>query len=227
MSLPWQDAASPGVGGLRPRAGAAHDPAARPTSPGSAAVRAAALAVGLATAVWIRASLAAAGVDPLLTGTLFGLLLASIAVAGGRWHRWRPSVPGTRAVAGSVTLGLAGGVGLVVVALAGRLGLDGLSAGHAVPFAPWAVVTVVVATGEEAVLRGALFEALFAVAGAPAALLGTALAFALLHVPLYGSAVVPLDLAVGLCLGGLRFLSGGVAAPAIAHAVADLATWWL
>jgi membrane protease YdiL (CAAX protease family) len=51
--------------------------------------------------------------------------------------------------------------------------------------------------------------------------------FALMHVPLYGWHVVPLDLAVGLALGGLRVATRGVAAPAVAHAVADLATWWL
>ena len=55
----------------------------------------------------------------------------------------------------------------------------------------------------------------------------TSVVFALLHVPLYGWHVVPLDLGVGLWLAGLRLISGGVAAPAVAHVVADLATWWL
>jgi hypothetical protein len=48
-----------------------------------------------------------------------------------------------------------------------------------------------------------------------------------MHVPLYGWHVVPLDLGVGLWLAGLRLATGGIAAPAIAHAVADLATWWV
>jgi len=48
-----------------------------------------------------------------------------------------------------------------------------------------------------------------------------------MHVPLYGWHVVPLDLGVGIFLGGLRLAGGGWAGPAIAHAVADLATWWL
>ena len=52
-------------------------------------------------------------------------------------------------------------------------------------------------------------------------------AFALLHVPLYGWHVVPLDLAVGLVFAGLRLATGSAAAPAVAHSVADLATWWL
>ena len=45
--------------------------------------------------------------------------------------------------------------------------------------------------------------------------------------PLYGWAALPLDLAVGLLLGGLRMLAGGWGAPAVAHAAADLAGWWL
>jgi membrane protease YdiL (CAAX protease family) len=53
------------------------------------------------------------------------------------------------------------------------------------------------------------------------------LAFALMHVPLYGWQVVPLDLGVGVWLGGLRLATGGVAAPAMAHGLADLSTWWI
>jgi len=63
--------------------------------------------------------------------------------------------------------------------------------------------------------------------GTIVAILGTSLLFALIHVPLYGWHVVPLDFGVGLWLAGLRLLSGGVAAPAIAHTIADLATYWL
>ena len=48
-----------------------------------------------------------------------------------------------------------------------------------------------------------------------------------MHVPFYGWHVVPLDLGVGVFLAGLRLASGSVAAPAIAHIVADLATWWV
>ena len=55
----------------------------------------------------------------------------------------------------------------------------------------------------------------------------TAIAFAALHLPLYGWGSVPLDLAVGLVLGVLREQTGGWAAPAICHVGADLAAWWL
>jgi hypothetical protein len=59
------------------------------------------------------------------------------------------------------------------------------------------------------------------------AVVATSLVFALIHVPLYGWHVVPLDLGVGLLLGGLRLVTGGVTAPAAAHTIADVATWWL
>jgi membrane protease YdiL (CAAX protease family) len=55
----------------------------------------------------------------------------------------------------------------------------------------------------------------------------TSAVFALMHVPLYGWHVVPLDFAVGLGLAGLRLTTRSLVAPAAAHAVADLATWWL
>ena len=54
-----------------------------------------------------------------------------------------------------------------------------------------------------------------------------AIAFAALHVPLYGWHAVPLDFAVGLVLGATRLLAGTWTAPAIAHVGADLAGWWL
>ncbi len=51
--------------------------------------------------------------------------------------------------------------------------------------------------------------------------------FVLMHVPLYGWHVVPLDLGVGIWFAGLRLWSGGIVAPSISHALADLVTWWL
>ena len=94
-------------------------------------------------------------------------------------------------------------------------------------FAPWAAVTMLVAVAEELVLRGSLFGAILRARGPGVAVGITTVIFALMHVSLYGWHVVPLDLAVGLWLAGLRLTTRGVAAPAIAHIVADLATWWL
>ena len=72
-----------------------------------------------------------------------------------------------------------------------------------------------------------LFDRLRLAGGTTLAIAVTTVAFALLHVPLYGWHVVPLDVAVGLGFAGLRLSTRTVLAPALAHAVADLATWWL
>jgi hypothetical protein len=91
-------------------------------------------------------------------------------------------------------------------------------------FLDWLPVVAVVATAEEVFLRGALYDA---VADKRLAIALGAAAFALLHVPLYGWHVVPLDLVVGLVLGELRRSSGTATAPAVAHVAADAAAWFL
>jgi membrane protease YdiL (CAAX protease family) len=123
----------------------------------------------------------------------------------------------------------------VLIAVPAWLRLTGVAPAGGWPknsFLPWAAIVTLVAVAEEALLRGVLFSAVRAAAAdtrfATYLAVGvTSTSFALLHVPLYGWAVVPLDLAVGVWLGGLRVLSGGVTAPATAHALADLAGWWL
>jgi membrane protease YdiL (CAAX protease family) len=91
----------------------------------------------------------------------------------------------------------------------------------------WAVLVTVVAVAEEAFLRGTLWEAVRDLWGETPALLLTSVAFAALHLPLYGWGSAPLDFAVGLVLGVLREQTGGFAAPAVTHVVADLAAWFL
>lgn len=183
--------------------------------------RPAILLVALAAVVGSRWAIVIGSDAPALAiGLGFGVALVAVAIAGGAaLGRPRPM---------AIATGIVGGLVLVGLALTSRL-----APGPTIPFAPasaflpWASVTLLVAFGEELVLRGALFEAIATSLGDPAAVLVTSVAFALIHVPLYGWHVVPLDLGVGLWLGGLRLVSGGVAAPAVAHAIADLATWWL
>jgi membrane protease YdiL (CAAX protease family) len=186
--------------------------------------------------------------EGLLVGVAFGAMLLVVALAA----EWRPIAArtpppprvagstgppvggigdtsragvGTR-IGGAIGAGLA--VGLVLVALAVLIGRDQLPALRpAVPFFPWLAVTGLVATAEEVALRGALFDATERMGGPAAAILVTSLAFAVMHVPFYGPHVLLLDLGVGLALGGLRLMTGGVTAPAVAHVVADAATWWI
>jgi membrane protease YdiL (CAAX protease family) len=89
----------------------------------------------------------------------------------------------------------------------------------------WTLLVAAVGGAEELVFRGVLFDALQRIGGAVSATVACAIAFALLHVPLYGWRALPLDVGVGMWLGGLRMLSGGVTAPAVAHVVADCGAW--
>jgi membrane protease YdiL (CAAX protease family) len=176
--------------------------------------------IALAVAVGIRWRIfQTAALDGLTEGLIFGLLLFAAAVLGGT----RPTLP----TAGPLAAGLAAGGVLVVVSLAARWPVPPLLLGHAAQFVPWMAITTLVATGEELVLRGALWHWVEAAGGSATALLVTSLLFALIHVPVYGWHVVPLDFGVGLVFGGLRLWFGGPAAPAAAHVLADLATWWL
>jgi len=181
--------------------------------------RGAATVTGLALAVGLRWAATITGTaDALLIGLVFGAGLIVVALVGG----WRP----TAVAPSSLALGVGGGAVLVVLAIATRPGpLPSLA--PAASFVPWVAVTVLVAVTEELVLRGALFDELDGRLGVSAAVAITAVLFALMHVPLYGWHVVPLDLGVGLWLAGLRLAGNGVAAPAIAHTLADLATWWM
>lgn len=183
-------------------------------------VRTILIALGLTAVVFGRwAATASLVAGPITVGMLFGAGLLAVGLAAGS----RVERPGGR----SIAIGLGAGAILVCVAVLGRGGSSASTFPPGVPFAPWALATVLVAMAEELVLRGALLDAIAERGGLPVAIAVTSAAFALMHVPLYGWHVVPLDLGVGLWLAGLRIAFGGVAAPGIAHAVADLATYWL
>jgi len=145
--------------------------------------------------------------------------LIAVAVAGG----WRPARP----AAASIMAGVAGAVVLVALAASARGGLSIRASASTPELAVWTPLVVSVAFAEEIILRGLLFTAVERRRGPVPALLVTSAAFALIHVSMYGAAALPLDAAVGLWLGGLRLLTGGIAAPATAHALADLAAGWL
>ena len=62
--------------------------------------------------------------------------------------------------------------------------------------------------------------------GPAAALLTTGVLFGLVHWPLYGWAVVPLDVAAGLVLSWQRWVSGSWVVPALAHSAANVLAIW-
>jgi membrane protease YdiL (CAAX protease family) len=173
---------------------------------------------GLAGALALRVQAAgAAGSQSILGGLVFGIVLCVLAGCIGLL---RPSLD-IRAVG----FGIAGAAVLCLPPLLAKL-----AAGTGPPAAPsvaWAGVVSLVAVAEELLLRGALYERLQRWRGQTMAIVLTAVAFGLIHVPVYGWHVLILDLAVGVWLGTLRALSRSVTAPAVAHALADLAGWWL
>jgi membrane protease YdiL (CAAX protease family) len=176
------------------------------------------LAAGLIVTVGGRVALnGSSTASALLAGALFGLGLAGLAALSG----WRLRAPGGRVL-------VVGGLGgLVTVWLATAIHGVAPIGMRPEPLIAWAGITVLVAVAEELVLRGALLDAATAAFGPTAAIALTSVAFGLVHVPLYGWSVVPLDIGVGILFAGLRLVTGSVAAPALAHLIADLATWWL
>jgi membrane protease YdiL (CAAX protease family) len=141
-------------------------------------------------------------------------------------RRWRgPTGPasggGRLQVLPSLVAGLMIGAILLAPVVAGPLSARPLSA-----FLPWAAIAALVATLEEASIRGVLFRQWEGEAGTTAAIVIGAAVFALIHLPRYGLAAMPLDAAVGLALGGLRALTGRVMPCAVAHTVADWGAWF-
>jgi membrane protease YdiL (CAAX protease family) len=174
------------------------------------------LLVGFAAAVAVRVAVGGPGpAQSPRAGLVFAAVLLAMAIAA------RTRVPVTTRALG---LGAAGAVVLCLPVALLRIG-EPLHA--AAGFGQWAVVVAVVATAEEVFLRGTLYDAVRAAVDERAAIAVGAVAFALLHVPLYGWHVVPLDLAVGLILGELRRVTGTAAAPTVTHVGADLVAWFL
>ena len=140
-------------------------------------------------------------------------VFATIGVVGAWWPvaRWdRPA--GARTAVWVALVGAGAFAG-------GRL----VAGGH--PAAPallgYVVLNSVAAVAEEALFRRLVYDALSAW-GAPAAVVGSAALFALVHVTVWGAWVLPLDLAAGLVLSWQRWASGRWSVPAVTHVFANL-----
>jgi membrane protease YdiL (CAAX protease family) len=82
-------------------------------------------------------------------------------------------------------------------------------------------LALLAAVAEEALFRRVLYDRLLRF-GVVAAVTGSAVAFALVHLPAYGLAAMPVDLGAALLLGWQRYASGRWTVPAVTHAVANL-----
>ena len=184
--------------------------------------RSAALIAGVTGACALRVALGGTtAADSYPAAVIFAGALIALSIGAG-WRisndaRWRRSI----------RIGLAGAAVLVAAWITATPHLPLAAGQHLGALLVWTPVVALVAVAEEIALRGALFGALLEAGGAPLAVALTSIAFGVMHVPLYGWGALPLDIAVGVLLGGLRLLSGGVTAPAVAHVLADLAGGWL
>ena len=122
--------------------------------------------------------------------------------------------------ASRLPLRIVGGLALAAVLL-----LPAAARNSAAPMLPagLAVAAVAVSIGEEIAFRGALYAALEEIGGAPVAILGStllwALAHALSHPPMFLGAVA----AAGLLLALWRWACSDLVGPIIGHMIADLA----
>jgi len=141
----------------------------------------------------------------LLLGVFAAILVASLLVPVARdVARLSPMVV---LAVGLLGVGLAAGV-------AGRPAAAPLGAA-ALPLSLFA------ALAEEALFRRAAYGWLDRY-GSTVAIVGSALLFAVIHVPLYGAAAFPVDLGAGLLLSWQRWASGTWTVPAATHAAANL-----
>jgi len=107
-----------------------------------------------------------------------------------------------------------------VAAVVGATGIAGRPPGF--PIGVWTVPLALSAAVAEELLFRRLAYAALAHRSEALAVVVTATAFALVHLPLYGVASLPVDLGAGLLLSWQRWASGSWTVPAATHAAANL-----
>lgn len=145
-----------------------------------------------------------------------GVLGAAVRVPAATGHAAgavEPVVPASRTTVLAVALV---GVAAFVV---GRLIGGGVAAAPALP--AYLVLNTLAAVTEEALFRRLLYGLLLPL-GAAVAVVGSAVAFAAVHVTVWGAWALPVDLAAGLLLSWQRWASGRWSVPAVSHAAANV-----
>jgi membrane protease YdiL (CAAX protease family) len=143
------------------------------------------------------------------------LALAGVALAVGEEGTGRTDRAAARGPLGWKVPLVLGLVGVVGAAIVGGPVADRRVGGVAVGLA------LLAAVAEEALFRRVLYDRLLRF-GVVVAVAGSAGLFALVHLPAYGLAAMPVDLGAALLLGWQRYASGRWTVPAVTHAVANL-----
>ena len=178
--------------------------ARRPAATASGGV---ALAGGLAFLLARPAIAALPAALPLLAAGYLAMAVAALVVPAGGDRRRAP-------------LGRAAPLALGLLAVAAATVVAGPAPDPRVGTAAVALA-LLAAVAEEAVFRRLLYGRLEGL-GVVVAVVASAGLFALIHLPAYGTAALPVDLGAGLLLSWQRFASGTWTVPAITHAAANL-----
>ena len=173
----------------------------------------------------LAAVLAGAGVAALLARPWLAAItdhptavLIALFVALGAAGAWWP-LPAAPTSFSSRTTAVAVLLAGAAAFAGGRLLAGGRAAAPAL--ATYLVLNTLAAVAEEAFFRRLLYG-LLAPLGAGVAIAGTAAAFAVVHLTVWGAWVLPLDLAAGLLLSWQRWASGRWTVPAVTHAAANV-----
>jgi membrane protease YdiL (CAAX protease family) len=177
------------------------------TAPGSFLVGGLVVAGGLAFLLVRPAVGGLPSAVPLLATGYLALAAGALAVRGPRGAAVAP-------------LGSAAPLALGLVAVAGAAAVAGPAPDRRVGAAAAGLV-LLATVAEEALFRRLLYHRLEQF-GQLVAVLGTAVLFALIHLPAYGLAAMPVDLGAALLLSWQRYASGRWTVPAVTHAVANL-----
>jgi len=166
------------------------------------------VAAGLALLL-VRPEVVRAVASPIpALAVLYGVLLAVSVLPRLHAERAPPLGPGWSLALGSAAV--------VLAWLAVRTPAVPVRAGSAA-----LVLDTLAAVAEEALFRRLLYGWLLRW-GAVVAVAGSAVAFALIHVPTYGLAALPVDLGAGLVLSWQRWAGGRWEISATTHALANL-----
>jgi len=111
------------------------------------------------------------------------------------------------------------------IALAAALLLPAAVRWHGGPVlsGPLSIAAIVVSVGEEVAFRGALYAAIDAVWGAPAAIAGSSLLFVAGHVLSHPAEFLVPVFGAGILLGAWRWACRDLVGPIVGHTLADLA----
>ena len=181
-----------------------------PTAPAAPGVGVVVVVGGLA---FLLARTALGGLSiavPVLVAGYLALLAGALVAGEGNVDRGRRGAPlEWETVLG---VGLLGVVGATVVG--GPVGdrRVGAVAGG---------IALLAAVAEEALFRRLLYDRLLRF-GVMVAVIGSAVVFAVVHLPAYGLVAMPVDLGAALLLSWQRYASGRWTVPAVTHVVANL-----